>query len=212
MEAFKMYSKFLNLDEDKQHRIINAAIKEFAQKGFEKASTNEIVKEAEISKGLLFHYFKNKEGLFLYLYDYFIDTLLDKFYAKLDFDECDLLEKYRQIVLYKFDLLKKHPDMFQFIKIAYEEEKAEIKYELEKRNKELIASSYAKVFKNIDTSKFKEGIDIKRTIDIITWTMEGFSHRNQEKTKHIPLDQINWDDLLADLDQFIHILKLSFYK
>jgi TetR/AcrR family transcriptional regulator len=207
-----MYSKFFNLDEEKQHRIINAAIKEFAQKGFDKASTNEIVKEAEISKGLLFHYFNNKKGLFLFLYDYFIDTLLDEFYAKLDIDECDLLEKYRQIVLYKFDLLKKHPDMFQFIKIAYEEEKAEIKYELERRNKELLANSYAKVFINIDTSKFKEGIDIKRTIDIITWTMEGFSHQHQEKTKHIPLGQINWDNLLADLDQFIHILKLSFYK
>lgn len=207
-----MYSKFFNLDEEKQHRIINAAIKEFAQNGFDKASTNEIVKEAEISKGLLFHYFNNKKGLFLFLYDYFIDTLLDEFYAKLDFEECDLLEKYRQIVLYKFDLLKKHPDMFQFIKIAYEEEKAEIKYELERRNKVLIANSYAKVFKNIDTSKFKEGIDIKRTIDIITWTMEGFSHQHQEKTKHIPLEQINWDELLADLDQFIHILKLSFYK
>jgi TetR/AcrR family transcriptional regulator len=207
-----MYSKFFNLDEEKQNRIINAAIREFALKGFDKASTNEMVKEAGISKGLIFHYFSNKKGLFLFLYDYFMDTLMDEFYAKLDFDECDLLEKYREIVLYKFDLLKKHPDMFQFIKMAYEEETAEIKYELEQKNKELLANSYAKLFKNVDTSKFKEGIDMNRTIEIITWTMEGFSQKQQEKTKHIPLDQINWDELLAELDQYMVLLKSSFYK
>ena len=58
-----MFSKFLNLDE-KQDRILNAAIKEFAQKGYDSASTNEIVKEAGISKGLLFHYFKIKSSYF----------------------------------------------------------------------------------------------------------------------------------------------------
>ncbi|NQD68578.1 TetR family transcriptional regulator, partial [Bacillus haikouensis] len=35
---------------DKQERIINAAMQEFVKAGFEKASTNEIVKEAQISK------------------------------------------------------------------------------------------------------------------------------------------------------------------
>ena len=50
-----MFSKFLNLELEKQDRIINAAIKEFAQKGYDKASTNEIVKEAGISKGLLYN-------------------------------------------------------------------------------------------------------------------------------------------------------------
>ena len=64
-----MYSKFLNLKPEKQEKIIEVAIKEFADKGFEKASTNEIVKEAGISKGILFHYLKIK-NLFLYVYDY----------------------------------------------------------------------------------------------------------------------------------------------
>ena len=60
----------MSLSEEKQQRILNAALKEFAQKGYKNASTNQIVKEADISKGLLFHYFKNKKQLFLFLYDY----------------------------------------------------------------------------------------------------------------------------------------------
>jgi len=47
-----MPHKFLALEPEKQSRIINAAIKEFVHKGYNKASTNEMVKDADISKGL----------------------------------------------------------------------------------------------------------------------------------------------------------------
>ena len=53
-----MFSKFLNLKPEKQEKILEVAIREFADKGFEKSSTNEIVKGAGISKGILFHYFQ----------------------------------------------------------------------------------------------------------------------------------------------------------
>ena len=43
-----MNTRFYSLELEKQQRIINAALKEFARNGYEKASTNEIVKEAEI--------------------------------------------------------------------------------------------------------------------------------------------------------------------
>ena len=47
-EVITIYSKFNNLKLEKQEQIINAAIKEFVQSGFDKASTNEIVKRANI--------------------------------------------------------------------------------------------------------------------------------------------------------------------
>lgn len=62
-----IYSKFNNLKPEKQKQIINTAIKELVRNGFEKASTNEIVKRANISKGSLFNYFNSKKDLYLYL-------------------------------------------------------------------------------------------------------------------------------------------------
>ena len=50
-----MNNKFFDLKKEKQDRMINAALKVFAIYGFNKASTDDIVKEAGISKGLLFH-------------------------------------------------------------------------------------------------------------------------------------------------------------
>jgi AcrR family transcriptional regulator len=61
-----MFSKFLSLDREKQDRILNAAIKEFALKGYKNASTNEIVREAEISKGLLFIISRTRRSCFCF--------------------------------------------------------------------------------------------------------------------------------------------------
>jgi TetR/AcrR family transcriptional regulator len=60
---------FLNLPELKQKEIFRAALQEFSTYGYDLASTNRIVAQAGISKGVLFKYFTSKEGLFLYAID-----------------------------------------------------------------------------------------------------------------------------------------------
>lgn len=59
--------RFQQLDLKKARRIIDAAVSEFAEKGYEAANTNRIAKAAEISVGSLFQYFKTKENLFRYV-------------------------------------------------------------------------------------------------------------------------------------------------
>ena len=63
---------FLNLPEDKRRRVVCAALSEFAEKGYNKASVNTIVKETGIAKGSLYQYFHGKEQLFLYLFEDFL--------------------------------------------------------------------------------------------------------------------------------------------
>ena len=58
---------FEKQNNDKQKRIIEAAILEFSEKGFENANTNRIARDANISVGSLFKYFNNKTDLFLYI-------------------------------------------------------------------------------------------------------------------------------------------------
>ena len=65
-----MNSKFFDLKKEKQDRIINAALKIFALQGYRHGSTDDIVREAAISKGLLFHYFGSKLGVYRFVYDY----------------------------------------------------------------------------------------------------------------------------------------------
>lgn len=58
---------FEKQNKDKQKRIIEAAILEFSEKGFENANTNRIARDANISVGSLFKYFESKTDLFLYI-------------------------------------------------------------------------------------------------------------------------------------------------
>ncbi|MDB9961362.1 TetR/AcrR family transcriptional regulator [Oceanihabitans sp.] len=47
----------------KQDNIIKAALDLFSKDGFHATSTNKIATKAEVSEGLIFRHFKNKEGL-----------------------------------------------------------------------------------------------------------------------------------------------------
>jgi TetR/AcrR family transcriptional regulator len=61
---------FRHLPRDKQERVLDAALNEFADRGYQAASLNRLVAQAGIAKGSLYQYFPNKEGVFHYLFQY----------------------------------------------------------------------------------------------------------------------------------------------
>ncbi len=62
-------STFFNLHEEKRERIIEAAIEEFAENLFHKASITRIVDNADIAKGSFYQYFDDKKDIFKYIVD-----------------------------------------------------------------------------------------------------------------------------------------------
>lgn len=48
---------------EKKEKILNAALKLFADDGYKATSTSRVAKAAGVSEGLIFRHFKNKEGL-----------------------------------------------------------------------------------------------------------------------------------------------------
>ncbi|SHK44204.1 TetR/AcrR family transcriptional regulator [Hespellia stercorisuis] len=48
-----------------RQRILDAALKEFSEKGYGGASLNTVCAENAISKGIIYHYFKDKDELYL---------------------------------------------------------------------------------------------------------------------------------------------------
>ncbi|RIK50850.1 MAG: hypothetical protein DCC59_12550 [Chloroflexi bacterium] len=58
---------FHNLPEEKRKAVVNAAIDEFADYGFESASINRIVAKGGISKGSFYQYFEDKRDVFMHL-------------------------------------------------------------------------------------------------------------------------------------------------
>lgn len=57
---------FLNLEEQKQKKIINETMKEFSEKGYKNGNIGVIAKNAGVSKGSMYQYFDDKKELCLY--------------------------------------------------------------------------------------------------------------------------------------------------
>ena len=53
---------------DKYHRILEAAIKVFAEQGFFRSTISQIAKEAGVADGTIYLYFKNKDDILLQFY------------------------------------------------------------------------------------------------------------------------------------------------
>jgi TetR/AcrR family transcriptional regulator len=206
--VYEIYSKFYSLESEKRERIINASIDEFVRVGFEKASTNEIVKKANISKGSLFSYFNNKKELYLFLFENVIE-ITEQIYEEMDTNETDIFKRLRDVGLIKFKIIKKYPQAFNFLKAAAQEESAEVKSDIENKIKPLLESGFARIYQNIDLTKFRDDIDIQKTIDIINWTMLSFAE--QQRNKLNSFEEISMD-LFSEWDSYFDIMKRCFYK
>ena len=201
-----------NLEDNRRDAILNAALKEFAEKGFDKASTNVIARESGISKGLMFHYINSKKDLFLFLFDYCTDMIDKEYFELVNFKERDIFERLRQSYLLQLELLRKHPWIFEFNKVSVITKSDEINKELEERVKGKQSFCYETMFDLIDESKFREGLDVERCKQLIFWANIGFTNQILEDIRSSEKNELDYDMIVAQLDGFFNELKKIFYK
>lgn len=210
-----MDSRFKNIDEEKRDKIINASLEEFAANGYEKASTNEIVKNAGISRGLLYHYFKDKEELYEVLTKYAIEVLFEKINTSVDWNESDIFERIKQITFVKIKLSKTYPGLFNFVLRIFTKDNnvqtIEEAYELYEKLGVDVQELFQKVYQeNIDYSKFKEPEKIGINMNIIRWTIEKWGEEYLAKADgSISVDDM--ETLGKEVDIYIDTLKKAFY-
>ena len=66
--------RFLKLKEEKKQVILDAAVHEFSRVPYSSASINQIIKEADISRGSFYTYFEDKDDLMRYMLRGFRDN------------------------------------------------------------------------------------------------------------------------------------------
>ena len=104
-----MNEKFLKLNQEKQQRILEAAILEFAEQGYTKASTDNIVINAGISKGSLFNYFTNKKTLYEDVLDYIIAKSEEEVIKQVkEIQLEDFYERLKQIIVLKHNYINQN--------------------------------------------------------------------------------------------------------
>lgn len=67
----------LRKDFEREKDLVQAALKEFTEKGYEQASINQIIQQSGMSKGTFYYHFLGKEELFFYLIQKVADLKLE---------------------------------------------------------------------------------------------------------------------------------------
>ena len=166
-----MNEKFFDLNKEKQDRMINAALKIFAKNGYRHASTDDMVAEAGISKGLLFHYFENKLGLYTFLYNYSVRFMVLEL-SGCGAGENDFFELIKRREAAKMQALKKYPYMQLFIDSVRYEEVAEALCATEEK-KNVLPEALESLMKGADTSRFKPEVKLQKLNRLIEYTLRG---------------------------------------
>lgn len=166
-----MNEKFFDLKKEKQDRMINAALKIFGMRGYQFASTDDIVKEAGISKGLLFHYFGSKLGLYSFIYDYSVRFMSMELKAAVNNEETNFFALQKQIEAGKLQVLKNYPCMQLFLEKCNAENTKEALLAIEEKKNEL-AGLYESFDAQADFSRLPADTDSAKLRNILRYTLK----------------------------------------
>jgi len=174
-----MNERFFNLTREKQDRIINAAIYVFSANGYDKAGTDAIIKEAGISKGLLFHYFGSKLNLYSFVAEYCARYMIMELQNSVGSDIKNPVDRIRAVEESKLRMLRVYPYLDLFI-ISLQEEKSPEALPAARSWSTMVEEVYRELIEEgADESLLRPGLDIAGVRELVSCALEGFKIRRR---------------------------------
>ena len=152
----------------KRELILEAAIRVFADRGFNSARVSDVAKEAGVADGTIYLYFKTKEEILLSIFEQSMDTLRDGLVARLD-GVSDPMERVRVFARFHFEQVRTNPQVAEVLQVELRLSKKFIKdYRPEK------LWSYLGIFRQIIQEAQAAGL-VRPTVDpfVMMWAFFG---------------------------------------
>lgn len=169
-----MNERFFSLPEEKRQAILNAGFRVFSQNSYKHSPMQEIADEAGISKALLFHYFRNKKDLYLYLLETGAQLTVEYLTKCGCYEQEDLFGAMYLGMKAKVEVMRRWPDMSTFVVKAYYERDESVRGEVQKliaKYSDFRANSY---LLNLDPAWFRPGLDLEMMYLDMLWASEGY--------------------------------------
>ena len=198
-----MNNKFLDLKKEKQDRIINAALKVFALQGYRHASTDDIVKEASISKGLLFHYFGSKLGVYDFIYDYSVRYMMIELKTNVDSKEKDMFVLLKQTEAARMHAMRGYPYMQQFLNRSMSENVSEALLAIEEKRNVLV-DTYNAINEQMDFSTLPVGTDGEKLRKMLDFTINGLMTERFQDASFQP--EMLYEEICSYLDMIKQLI------
>jgi TetR/AcrR family fatty acid metabolism transcriptional regulator len=105
-----------NRNGDKYHRIINAATKVFAKRGFFHAKVSDIAKEAHVADGTIYLYFENKDDILISLFEEQMQAVLGNMMEEIS-KEKEAVKKIEKFALTHLKLIELNKNVAEIIQV-----------------------------------------------------------------------------------------------
>lgn len=169
-----MNERFFDLPEEKRRRMMNAGYRVFAQNSYRKSPMSEIADAAGISKSLLFHYFGNKRGLYLFLWEQCVQLTQQMLEAYGCYEPLDFFSQMRRGLRAKMALTRQYPEMAMFaLKSFYEKDPAIQPVIRESYARHLASRGYGTV-KSLRREDFGPGVNLPMMCREMFLASEGY--------------------------------------
>lgn len=200
-----MNSKFFDLKKEKQDRMINAALKVFALQGYRHASTDDIVREAAVSKGLLFHYFESKLGVYQFIYDYSVRYMNLELRSTVDSGEKDLFQVMKQTECARMHAMRGYPYMQYFLNRTMSEDVSEALLAVEEK-KSVLEETCENINRQIDYSVLPAGVDGEKLRKMLDFTIKGLMTERFQNASFQP------EMLYEEICDYLNMMRQLVYR
>ena len=201
-----MNPKFYALPEEKQLAILNAGFHVFSQSTYKKSPMSEIAAAAGISKALLFHYFRNKKELYLYLWDECAKITVEEMERSGCYEEAGLFGSMERGMHAKLRLMRRYPDMARFAVKAFYEEDPEVAGEVRKSMDQYVAVHAGRKLAQLDPNEFIPGIDLAMMYREMYLASEGYLWEK------VQMGQMDTDEMEQGFRQLIDFWKSVYMR
>jgi TetR/AcrR family fatty acid metabolism transcriptional regulator len=144
---------------EKRVRILDAALKIFASRGFYNAKVSEVAKEAGVADGTIYLYFESKDALLIALFEDRMQRIIARATDEIAHSEGTVLDKIRQAIALHLSLVLDDPDLAEFITVELRQSGKFVK---EYDNPKF--TEYLRIFRDLILAGQEQGL-IRRTVD-----------------------------------------------
>lgn len=196
-----MNEKFFELKKEKQDRMINGAMKVFARNGYKRASTDDMVKEAGVSKGLWFHYFGNKLGLYSFVADYAVKYMNMELAAMSNRHPEDYFETTLAVEKTKMSVRKSYPYIPLFLS-SMEREQDEEALTVLGEYKDAYRKARLKAYEQVNTDNFRDEVSMSILARTLGLTLDGFLREEYEE------DLFSEENYKKEVEEYLHMMSV----
>lgn len=189
---------------NKKQVLLNIALEHFANYGYERTSTNRLIQQAGISKGMIFHYFASKKQLYAAVLDSCLQRVVLFMARETPAPSSDLFERVISNSYAKVKFYVREPLTYRLLIDAFTGPVPEEVRDVIDERRQQIAQYTSVRFEGIDTSKLRSTVVPAQAFDLVANVANILSNRFIEEHRDQP------DRGLEHLDKFVDSMKPYF--